>query len=79
MAQAGSGCGVLKIIRAGGGNFDFNDLDFAANQLLGVGTQTLVVQGFVSGSLVGVDQYTLPNNSVYVTETASVLERFPIE
>jgi hypothetical protein len=67
------GGGVLKIIQAGGGNFDFNDLDFAANQLLGVGTQTLVVQGLLGGSLVGVDQYTLPNNSVYVTETASVL------
>jgi hypothetical protein len=75
-----SGGGVLKIVSAGGGDFTFNALDFSAFDVSGTGSQTLKVEGFLSGSSVGVDQYTLANTKVFnpkydnwTTETASVL------
>jgi hypothetical protein len=74
------GGGVLKIVSATGGNFNFNNIDFAAWNSLGAGSQTLMVEGFLGGSLVGTDQYTLANTSTFdptytnwTTEAASVL------
>jgi len=76
-----AGGDVLKIVSAALGDFDFDGLDFAAFDLSGTGSQTLKVEGFLGGSSVGVDQYTLANtnkisNSKYsnwTTEVASVL------
>jgi PEP-CTERM motif len=72
--------GVLKIVFAGGGNFNFNALDFSAFDFSGTGSQTLKVEGFLGGSSVGADQYTLANTKVFnpkydnwTTEAASVL------
>ena len=74
------GGGVLKIISSGGGDFNFNTLDFAAFNILGTGSQTLKVEGFLGGSSVGIDQYTLANTKVFnpkydnwTTEVASAL------
>jgi hypothetical protein len=75
------GGGVLKIVSATGGDFNFNALDFAAFDLFRQGSQTLTVEGFIGGSSIGVDQYTLANtNDVskgtyanWTTEAASVL------
>jgi hypothetical protein len=76
----GVGGGVLKIVSATGGDFNFNGLDFSAFDFSGTGSQTLTVQGFLAGSSVGVDQYTLantnvfnPNYSNWTTEVSSVL------
>jgi len=75
-----AGGGVLKIVSATGGNFDFNALDFAAFDFSGAGSQTLEVEGFFGGSSVGVDQYTLANTKIFdpkygnwTTEGASIL------
>src|SRR5215469_11191273 len=75
-----SGGGVLKIVSAGGGDFNFNALDFSAFDSSGTGSQTLRVEGFLGGSSVGVDQYTLANTKVFnpkydnwTTELVSVL------
>jgi hypothetical protein len=70
-----AGGGVLKIVSATGGNFNFNALDYAAFAASGTGSQTLKVQGFLGGSLVGTDQYTLASSAVenWTTEDASVL------
>jgi hypothetical protein len=75
-----SGGGVLKIVSATGGDFSFNALDFSAFDSSGTGSQTLKVEGFLGGSSVGVDQYTLANTKVFnpkydnwTTEAASVL------
>jgi hypothetical protein len=75
-----SGGGVLKIVSATGGNFNFNALDFSAFDFSGTGSQTLKVEGLLGGSSVGVDQYTLTNTKVFnpkydnwTTEAASVL------
>ena len=77
-----AGGGVLKIVSATSGDFDFDGLDFAAFDLSGTGSQTLKVEGFLGGSSVGADQYTLANtnkissNSKYsnwTTEVASIL------
>jgi len=75
-----SGGGVLKIVSAAGGNFNFNALDFSAFDSSGTGSQTLKVEGFLGASSVGVDQYTLANTKVFspkydnwTTEAASVL------
>jgi hypothetical protein len=75
-----SGGGVLKIVSASGGDFDFNALDFVAFNILGTGLQTLRVEGFLGGLSVGVDQYTLTSTKVFnpkydnwTTEAASVL------
>jgi hypothetical protein len=75
-----SGGGVLKIVSATGGDFNFNALDFAAFDASGTGSQGLKVEGFLGGSSVGVDQYTLANTNVFnpkydnwTTEAASVL------
>jgi hypothetical protein len=75
-----SGGGVLKIVSVGGGDFNFNGLDFSAFDNSGTGSQTLKVEGFLAGSSVGVDQYTLANTKVFnpkydnwTTEAASVL------
>lgn len=76
----GTGGGVLKIVSAIGGNFNFDALDFAAFNFSGIGSQTLKVQGFFGGSSVGMDQYTLANTKIFdpkygnwTTEAASVL------
>ena len=75
-----AGGGVLKIVSATSGDFDFNALDFAAFDILGTGSQTLKVEGFLSGLSVGVDQYTLSNTKIFnpkygnwTTEAASIL------
>jgi hypothetical protein len=75
-----AGGGVLKIVSATGGNFNFNALDFSAFDVAGTGSQTLKVEGFLGGSLVGADQYTLANTKIFdpkygnwTTEAASVL------
>jgi hypothetical protein len=60
-----AGGGVLKIASAIGGDFNFNALDFAAFNILGTGSQTLRIEGFLGGSSVGVDQYTLANTRVF--------------
>ena len=57
-----AGGGVLKIVSATGGDFDFNALDYSAFSTLG-GSETLQVKGFLSGSLVGTDTYTLANTA----------------
>ena len=74
------GGGVVKIVSATGGDFNFNALDFSAFDLSGTGSQTLKVEGFLGGSSVGADQYTLANTKVFdpkydnwTTEAASVL------
>jgi PEP-CTERM motif len=74
------GGGVVKIVSATGGDFTFNALDFSAFDFSGTGSQTLKVQGFLAGSSVGVDQYTLANTNVFnpeysnwTTEDSSVL------
>jgi PEP-CTERM motif len=71
---------MRRVVLAGGGNFNFNALDFSAFDFLGTGSQTLKVEGFLGGSFVGVDQYTLANTKVFnpkydnwTTETASIL------
>ena len=76
----GVGGGVLKIVSATGGDFNFNGLDFSAFDFSGNGSQTLTVQGFLAGSSVGLDQYTLANTNVFnpkysnwTTEVSSVL------
>jgi hypothetical protein len=75
-----SGGGVLKIVSAGGGDFTFDALDFSAFDVSGTGSQTLKVEGFIGGSSVGLDQYTLANTKIFnpkygnwTTEAASVL------
>ena len=75
-----SGGGVLKIVSVGGDDFTFSALDFSAFDLSGAGSQTLRVEGFLGGSSVGLDQYTLANTKVFnpkydnwTTEAASVL------
>ena len=74
------GGGVLKIVSAAGADFNFDAVDFAAFDITGTGSQTLKVEGFLDGSAVGIDQYTLANTRVFnpkfdnwTTETASVL------
>jgi hypothetical protein len=74
------GGGVLKIVRAGGGDFNFDDVDFAAFDSTGTGSQTLQVAGLLGASMVGTDMYTLANTSIFspkysnwTTEAASVL------
>jgi hypothetical protein len=57
------GGGVLKIVSATGGDFNFNALDFAAFDNRGTGSQTLKVEGFLGGSSVGMEQYTLANTN----------------
>src|SRR5438045_306632 len=47
-----SGGGVLRIVSASGGDFTFDGLDFAASG--STGSQTLMVEGFLGGSSVGV-------------------------
>jgi len=78
-SEAGGG-GVLKIVSASGGNFNFDALDFSAFDASVAASQTLIIQGFVGGSLVGTDQYTLSTTSIFnptypnwTTEAASVL------
>src|SRR5437667_7682537 len=56
-AGIAGGGGVLKIVSAGGGNFNFAALDFAAFETSGSGSQTLMVEGFLGGSRIGGDQY----------------------
>jgi hypothetical protein len=80
------GGGVLKIVSATSGDFNFNGIDFAAFDLFRPGSQTLTVEGFIGASSVGVDQYTLDNtsdvskgtNANWTTEAASVLAGKPI-
>jgi hypothetical protein len=79
-AVGSAGGGVLKLLSGTADDFNFNALDFAAFNILGTGSQTLRVEGFLDGSSVGVDQYTLANTKVFnpkydnwTTEAASVL------
>jgi hypothetical protein len=73
--------GVLKIVSTTGDNFNLNTLDFAAfNFFSSTGSQTLKVEGFLGGSSVGVDQYTLTNTKIFdpkygnwTTEAATIL------
>jgi hypothetical protein len=70
--------GVLKIVSATGGDFDFNALDYSAFNASVTGSQTLVVKGLLGGSTVGMDTYTLTSTSNipytnWTTELASVL------
>jgi hypothetical protein len=67
------GGGVLEVVSASGGDFNFNAVDFAANSSDTATSQTLQVEGLLGASVVGIDEYTLPSNSIYVTEAASVL------
>ena len=78
--NAVSGGGMLKIVSASNGYFNFSALDFSAFDLSGTGSQTLRVEGFLGGSSVGIDQYTLANTKVFnprydnwTSEAASVL------
>ena len=76
--QESVGGGVLKIARAGGGNFTFDDVDFSAFDTSGTGTQTLKVEGFLGASAVATDQYTLADTSSapftnWTTEATSAL------
>ena len=78
-AEANGG-GVVKIVAAGGGDFTFAGLDFAAYAGDGTGTQTLIVNGLLGGGLVATDSYTLANTSTFspnygnwTTEFASAL------
>jgi hypothetical protein len=75
---ANAGGGVLKIVLAGGGDFKFNDIDFAAFEQDGAGSQTLNVKGLLAASTVGTEMYTLANTNIqpyanWTTEAASVL------
>jgi hypothetical protein len=74
----GEGGGFLNIGKAGGGNFVFDSLDFAAFGNFG-GSQTVFVEGSVGNQRL-VDQYTLGNTSIsnptyanWTREFASVL------
>ena len=75
------GGGVLKIVAVGGGDFTLATLDFAAYDLVGTGSQTLTINGYLGALLVGTDTYTLANtNSTisggydnWTTESASLL------
>lgn len=78
--QVTAGGGTLEVVLAGGGNFQFNAVDFAAYSESGTGTQTLDVQGYLGATLVGTEQYTLTNTLTltptyanWTTESASVL------
>jgi len=64
-AGGGAGGGVLKIVSATGSDFNYSALDFSAFDSRGTGSQTLKVEGFLGGSSVGVDQYTLANTKVF--------------
>ena len=73
-----AGGGVLKIVSATGGDFDFNALDYSAYNVTGTGSQTLVVKGLLGASTVGMDTYTLASTlnipyTNWTTELASVL------
>jgi hypothetical protein len=63
--QGSSGGGVLDIVKAGGGTFTFGNLDYAAYDISGVGGQTLFVTGYLGGSTVATDMFTLANTSNY--------------
>lgn len=77
---ASGGGGVMEISRAGGSDFLFDSLDFAAYHITGTGAQTLTIEGLLDGSIVGTDQFTLANTKVFApsygnwtTELASLL------
>ncbi|MGH6992139.1 MAG: PEP-CTERM sorting domain-containing protein [Caulobacteraceae bacterium] len=57
------GGGILDIQEAGGGDFTFDQLDYAAYSTDGAGSQTLYVHGYENGSLVASDSFTLSNTS----------------
>jgi len=57
--------GVLQIVSAGGGDFTFNSVDFAAYDYNNTGSGTLTVEGYLGGTLVGTDTYTLGSTNVY--------------
>ncbi|MGH6985590.1 MAG: PEP-CTERM sorting domain-containing protein [Caulobacteraceae bacterium] len=69
MEGAYTGGGVLDIEDAGGGDFTFDQLDYAAYSTDGAGSETLVVQGFEDGSLVASDSYSLSNTSNDTNDT----------
>jgi hypothetical protein len=59
------GGGVLDIVKASPGQFTFSSLDFAAYAATLGGSQTLDVTGYLGGSAVGVDSFTLANTDTY--------------
>jgi hypothetical protein len=65
--------GVLKIVKADGGNFVFDSLNFAVFASFGGGSQTLDVNGSLGGTSVGTDQYTPFNTNFWNLGLASVL------
>lgn len=72
--------GRLVITALGNRDFTFESVDFAAYDASGAGSQKLLVVGFLDGVVVGAEQYTLANTSVFLptfgnwtTETASGL------
>lgn len=72
----GTGGGGLQIVSASAGNFMFSAVDYAAFSSTGTGSQTLLVQGFLGATLVGMEQYTLANSGGaynWTTESASNL------
>lgn len=77
---ASGGGGIMEISRAGGGDFMFDSLDFAAFGFVDAPTQTLAIDGLLNGSIVGSDQFTLANTTIFApsygnwtTELASLL------
>ncbi|MGH6985589.1 MAG: hypothetical protein ACRED9_01955 [Caulobacteraceae bacterium] len=66
--------GVLDFKAAGGGSFDFDQIDYTAVSSE-TGNQTLEVEGFEGGNLVATDSFTLANTTDYawMTELASAL------
>lgn len=76
------GGGVLQIVSANGGDFNFNALDFSAYAYdpANVDSLTLTVTGLLGGSTVGSDSYTLATTSTFnptylnwTTESANTL------
>jgi hypothetical protein len=81
-----AGGGVLDIVRAGGGVFTFASTDYAAIDSRNQGSQTLTVNGYLAGSLVGTDTFILANTNVqtpiyanWTTELASQLAGLSID
>ncbi len=69
------GGGVVKIVAVGGGDFTFDQLDYAAYDRTGSGSQTLTVNGLFNGSLAFTDTYTQPVRVVRARERGSQRQR----
>jgi hypothetical protein len=84
--QVAGGGGVLDIVSASAGDFKFSGLDYAAYDSSDSGSQTLSITGYLSGSPVGTESYTLANTNVFnptyanwTTENASGLAGVTID